>query len=115
MNRINMVVQTWIVIIFGIFFMNLQYFTLYKVETFFIILLATQGSCALKSIVNISPPNNFDPATPLHTDERTHRSCELTTFIVLFDLNNVFSNRLCAFDILRCGSYPLEFRLVNKW
>ena len=60
-----MVVQTWIVIIFGIFFMNLQYFTLYRIEMFFIILLATQGSCALKSIVNISPPNNFDPATPL--------------------------------------------------
>ena len=51
----------------------------------------------------------------LRTDERSHRSYELTTIYVLLDLNNVFINRLCAFDILGCGPYPLEFRLVNKW
>ena len=49
----------------------------------------------------------------LRTDERSHRSYELTTIHVLLDLNNV--NRLCAFDILRCGPFLLEFRLVNKW
>ena len=37
----------------------------------------------------------------LRTDERIHRSYELTTIYVLFDLNNVFINRLCAFDILK--------------
>ena len=51
----------------------------------------------------------------LRTDERSHRSYELTTIYVLLDLNNVFINRLCAFDILRCGPFPIEFRLVNKW
>ena len=51
----------------------------------------------------------------LRTDERIHRSYELTTIYVLLDLNNVFINRLCAFDILSCGLFALEFRLVNRW
>ena len=51
----------------------------------------------------------------LPTDKRSHRSYELTTIYVLLDLNNVFINRLCAFDILGCDPYPLEFRLVNRW
>ena len=51
----------------------------------------------------------------LRTDERSHRSYELTTIHVLLDLNNVSIDRLYAFDILGSGPYPLEFRLVNKW
>ena len=51
----------------------------------------------------------------LRTDERSHQSYELTTIYVLLDLNNVFINRLCAFDILSCGLFALEFRLVNRW
>ena len=43
------------------------------------------------------------------------KSYVLTTIHILLDLNNVSINRLCAFDILRCGPFPLEFRLVNKW
>ena len=51
----------------------------------------------------------------LRTDERSHRSYELTTIHFPLDLNNVSIDRLYAFDILRRGPYPLEFRLVNKW
>ena len=39
----------------------------------------------------------------LRTDERSHRSYELTTMHVPLDLNNVSIDRLYAFDILSPG------------
>jgi len=46
----------------------------------------------------------------LRTDERSHRSYELTTIYVLLDLNNVFINRFCAFDILGVAPIRLSSR-----
>ena len=43
----------------------------------------------------------------LRTDERSHRSYVLATIHVLLYLNNVFIDRLCAFDVLEMTNFHL--------
>ena len=50
----------------------------------------------------------------LRTDERSHRSYVLATIHVLLYLNNVFIDRLCAFDVLKMTNFHLSSGLSTN-